>query len=51
MLAAIGALVTGLLAGSVGGVGNAAALTAVVYLLGIIAVLCLPETRGRPLPE
>lgn len=51
VLASIGALVTGLLASVVGGVGNAAALVAVVYLLGIAAVLGLPETRGRPLPS
>ncbi|GAB2994004.1 MFS transporter [Amycolatopsis acidiphila] len=51
VLASVGALVTGLLASVVGGVGNAAALSAVVYLLGIGAVLFLPETRGRPLPS
>lgn len=50
VLASVGALVTGLLASVVGGVGHAAALTAVVYLLGVVAVLALPETRGRPLP-
>jgi MFS family permease len=51
VLASVGALVTGLLASVVGGVGNAAALSAVVYLLGIVAVLFLPETRGRALPS
>lgn len=50
VLASIGALVTGLLASVVGGVGNAASIAAVVYLLGIVAVLLLPETRGQPLP-
>ena len=50
VLASVGALLTGTLASVLGGVGNAAALSAVVYLLGIAAVLGLPETRGRPLP-
>jgi MFS family permease len=49
-LAMVGALATGALASVLGGVGNAAALSAVVYVLGIAAVLGLPETRGRPLP-
>lgn len=51
VLASVGALVTGLLAAVVGGVGNAAALVCVVYLVGIVAVLVLPETRGKPLPS
>lgn len=51
VLASVGALVTGLLASVVGGVGNAAALVAVVYLLGVVAVLRLPETRGQALPS
>lgn len=50
VLAAAGALLTGTLASVLGGVGHAAALSAVVYLLGIAAVLGLPETRGRSLP-
>lgn len=50
VLALVGALATGALASVLGGVGNAAALSAVVYVLGIAAVLGLPETRGRPLP-
>lgn len=51
VLASAGALVTGLLAAALGGVGNAAALVSVVYLLGAVAVAFLPETRGRPLPD
>lgn len=51
VLASVGALTTGLLASAIGGVGNAAALSAVVYLLGIVAVLRLPETRGQALPS
>ena len=34
-----------------GGFGPAATIIASIYALGLIAVLFLPETRGRPLPE
>lgn len=50
-LAMIGAILTGTLAASVGGFGHAAAIVTPIYLLGIIAVFFLPETRGKPLPE
>jgi len=50
VFAAIGALVAGSLAHLLGGVGNAAALFAIVYILGIVFVLLLPETKGKPLP-
>lgn len=51
VLALAGALLTGTLAGLLGGVGNSAAIFASVYILGIVGVLLLPETKGRPLPS
>ena len=33
-----------------GGYGPAATTIATIYVLGIVAVLFLPETRGKPLP-
>jgi hypothetical protein len=30
---------------------NAASYMSVIFLVGIIAVAFMPETRGRPLPE
>jgi MFS family permease len=50
ILAAAGALVAGTLAGALGGVGNAASVFAAAYILGIVFVLMLPETKGKPLP-
>ncbi len=50
-LAMFGAVLTGTLASSVGGFGHAAAIFTPIYLLGIVAVFFLPETRGKPLPE
>ncbi|MGH3374242.1 MAG: MFS transporter [Actinoallomurus sp.] len=50
-LAMVGAVLTGTLASSVGGFGHAAAIVTPIYLVGIVAVFFLPETRGRPLPE
>ena len=49
-LAMIGAVLTGTLSAAVGGFGHAAVLFTPLYLLGILAVLVLPETRGKPLP-
>jgi MFS family permease len=49
--AMFGAMLTGTLASSVGGFGQAAAIFTPIYLLGIAAVFFLPETRGKPLPE
>lgn len=49
-LAMVGAVFIGPLAGAVGGFGRAAALFTPIYLLGMLAVLFLPETKGKPLP-
>jgi MFS family permease len=49
-LAMIGAVLSGSLASAVGGFGNAAAIFTPIYLLGMLAVLFLPETKGKPLP-
>jgi MFS family permease len=50
-LAMIGAVLTGSLSAAVGGFGHAAALFTPFFLLGIVALLFLPETRGTSLPE
>jgi hypothetical protein len=42
---------SGTLATALGGFGRAVAIFAPIYLIGIIAVLFLPETKGDPLPE
>lgn len=49
-LAMAGAVLTGTLASAVGGFGHAAAIFTPLYLLGVAAVLVLPETKGKPLP-
>jgi MFS family permease len=50
-LAMIGPIVASVLITFFKGYGVAATAFAVVYILGIIAVMMLPETKGRPLPE
>lgn len=50
-LAMAGALLAGTLAVALGGFGKVALWFAPIYLLGVIGVLFLPETRGRGLPD
>lgn len=49
--AVAGAFLTGTLAASLGGVGHAAFYIGLVYVVGMVAILFLPETRGKPLPD
>jgi MFS family permease len=49
-LAMIASVVSGSLASALGGFDKAAVIFTPVYVLGIVAVLCLPETRGKNLP-
>jgi hypothetical protein len=45
-------LLGGFLIVSFGGFGPAASIVSTtIYIVGIAAVLFLPETRGQPLPE
>src|SRR6478672_10277463 len=51
LISAIAPLIAGTLIVSLGGYGKAATIIAMFYILGLIAVPFLPETRGKPLPE
>jgi MFS family permease len=50
-IAFLGPLLSGTLIVHFGGFGKAATSVALIYILGIIAAMLLPETRGQPLPE
>ncbi|HKN11222.1 MAG TPA: MFS transporter [Pseudomonadota bacterium] len=50
-LAAIGTLLSGALIVKFGGYGNACMIVATIYILALIVVPFLPETRGKPLPQ
>jgi MFS family permease len=47
----IGPLIAGTLIVQLGGFGRAASIVGLFYVLGLIAVPFLPETRGLPLPD
>jgi MFS family permease len=48
-IAFVGPLVAGTLIAQFGGFGNTAVTISFVYVLGFVATLFLPETRGKPL--
>jgi MFS family permease len=50
-LAAIGTLITGWMIVKFGGYGNACMIVATIYVLALVVIPLLPETRGKPLPE
>jgi MFS family permease len=49
-IAFLGPLLAGWLIVSFGGYGRAATSIAAIYIVGFVAAVLLPETRGRPLP-
>ena len=50
-VAFVGPLLAGTLITYFGDYGRAAVLVGLIYVLGIVAALFFPETRGKPLPE
>jgi MFS family permease len=50
-IAFMGPLLAGSMIVAFGGFGKAAMILSSIYILGIIAVLMLPETNGKPLPS
>ena len=50
-IAWLGPLLSGILITGFGGYGNSAMIVGSIYILGLLVVPLLPETRGRPLPE
>src|SRR5262245_24042849 len=51
LISAIAPLVAGTIIVGLGGYSKAATIIGVFYVLGLLAVPFLPETRGKPLPE
>jgi MFS family permease len=51
LIAWTGPLISGWLIANFGGFSKAAVAIACVYVIGVVAALFLPETRGQPLPE
>jgi hypothetical protein len=50
-LVMLGSIGTGMVAAALGGVGKAVAVFTPIYLIGVVAIFFLPETRGRGLPD
>jgi MFS family permease len=50
-IAFLGPLLAGTMIVQFGGFGQAAMVLATIYVVGMVAVFFLPETRGKPLPE
>jgi len=50
-VAFLGPLFVPVLIAKFGGIGPAAVWISVIYVVGFLATLALPETRGKPLPE
>ena len=50
-VAFLGPLIAGQLIARFGGFGNTAMIISLIYVVGFLATLALPETRGKPLPE
>ena len=50
-IAWVGPLISGTLIATFGGFGQAAMAIGAVYILGLVAAVFLPETRGKPLPS
>jgi MFS transporter, SHS family, sialic acid transporter len=51
ILAAIGVLQLGTLNGLFDGMPQACTTLALIYLIGVVVIWALPETKGQPLPE
>ena len=51
LLSAAAPLIAGTLIVRLGGYGKAATIIGLFYILGLVVVPFLPETRGKPLPE
>jgi cytochrome c biogenesis protein CcdA len=49
-ISCLGPLLAGVLITRLGGYSATALLFSLIYLLGLSAVVVLPETTGRPLP-
>ncbi|HEU5275958.1 MAG TPA: MFS transporter [Xanthobacteraceae bacterium] len=50
-VAFLGPLFAPVLIAALGGIGPAAVWISLIYVVGFLATLMLPETRGKPLPE
>jgi len=50
-IAWLGPILAGTLVANFGGFSNAAMIMATIYVLALVTVPFLPETRGKPLPE